>query len=280
LPGKTVEGTKTFDGNDTEPKTVLDTNTAIPPNSTPLQTKTLEEETSLQDSSATAINAVDSATPAPQPNKKAKQVFVKNSISPVIGYGASSVVNTGTNKFGTLPYLGLMYHRYIDDRWQASAGLGYTQVNATGLTKTFTNEQYSFGVQKDQTTISTNKLHYLQIPIQLRYSPANRFTILGGFTAGYLLNTKNSLSQTSYASLKGHSNSPATAKTAYRNGINNWDLQWQIGFETHFLNNRLHLGLLANGGLTDVTRNTYYNNSVFDRNRRLQLYIRYDVYRF
>jgi hypothetical protein len=243
-------------GNNAEQITVPDS--AIAENETTASTETLEQGT----------------------KRGNRQTLLKHSISPVLGYGLSRVLYPTANKFGGVPYFGLMYHRFINDDWQASAGIGYTQVNAQGLVKTYTAENYSFGVQRDQTVLTTNKLHYLQIPVQVRFSPVKRYTILGGFTAGYLLNTKNTLSQTTYASLKGYSTMPTNTTTAYRGGINNWDLQWQVGFETHFMDNRLHLGILANGGLTDVTTNSYYNNSVFDRNRRLQLYIRYDVIRF
>lgn len=258
-------------------------NNIIPPALTPV-TKGLgsnTEQTTAADSAATENAATDSTeTLEHGPTKGNKQKLLKNSISPVFGYGFSSVLSPTENKFGGAPYLGLMYYRHIDDNWQVSAGIGYTQVNAQGLVKTYTAENYSFGVQRDQTVLTTNKLYYLQLPAQLRFSPGSKFTILGGFTAGYLLNTKNTLSQTTYASLKGYSAMPANNTSAYSRGINNWDLQWQVGFETHFMDDHLHIGLLANGGLTDVTTNTYYNNSLFDRNRRLQLYIRYDVIRF
>lgn len=231
------------------------------------------------DSTAQKTAATDTAST--KKNKKDREpVLLKNSISPMVMAGYYRIINSAANDFAIMPYYGLFYNRYLTSKLQLGAGVGYTATNVEGLNKVYSSETYSFGVQRDQTTIGTQKLYYIDIPIVARYSPIPAFSLVGGFSAGYLINTKNTIAQESYGSLAGHSSNAPTAANAYRQGISDWNWQWQLGVEGNFFKNRLHLGFLTTNGFSDITVNGYYNNSVFDRTRRIQLYIRYDVIRF
>lgn len=220
-------------------------------------------------------------TTAAKKNKKDRApILLKNSISPMIMAGYYKVINSAANDFAIMPYYGLFYNRYLTSKLQLGLGVGYTATATEGLNKVYSSETYSFGVQRDQTTIGTQKLYYIDIPVAVRYSPVPALSLVGGFSAGYLINTKNTVAQESYGSLAGHNSKAPTATNAYRQGITDWNWQWQLGVEGNFFKNRLHIGFLTTNGFSDITVNGYYNNSVFDRTRRIQLYIRYDVIRF
>lgn len=231
------------------------------------------------DSTQQKVAAVD--TTSTKKNKKEKgPVLLKNSISTMIMAGYYRIINPTGNDFNIMPYYGLFYNRYLTSKLQLGLGLGYTTTTTEGLNKVYTSETYSFGVQRDQTIIGTQKLYYIDVPVVARYSPVPVFSLVGGFSAGYLVNTQNTIAQESYGSLSGFSSKVPTQATAYRQGIADWNWQWQLGVEGNFFKNRLHVGFLTTNGFSDITVNGYYNNSVFDRTRRIQLYIRYDVIRF
>lgn len=207
-----------------------------------------------------------------------KQILLKNSISPVVGSNYSRLLQPSGNTYSNRLYFGLLYNHYFNTRWQVAAGFGYSTVGTNGFAKQYTQQNYSFGVHTQQTTITTQQLHYLEAPVLVRYALGQNISFVGGVNINYLINTNNTLSQYSFASLSGETNTN-TAATAYMLGLNRWDVQLQLGIEANFWQ-RMHLGLLANSGFMDVGVNNYYNNTVFDRNRRLQLYIRYDIFRF
>jgi hypothetical protein len=209
------------------------------------------------------------------PTKNPKQVLIKNTIALAVGGNWG-----GQNNIANSPYFGVQYYRHLPNpNWVLGIGLAYTQLNTTALNKEITGKQHSFGATQTQITISTNRLQYLEMPLFAKHSIKQRVAIMGGLNMGYLLNTRNTITQTTYNTFTGIEQTGRQTTTAYKHGISPFDVQLQIGAEVA-LRNRLWLGMWANGGLFDVGRNTYYNNTVFERNLRLQLYIKYDVFKF
>jgi len=208
--------------------------------------------------------------------KSNRPVLAKNSLSLLLGGSFARTINPFDARFGWSPTFGFMYGYYLSPYLQLRAGLGYTYIRAGQLDKTYFSEQYSFGLQQQQTTISTNSLHYLDIPVNAGYAFSDRFMVLGGATFSYLLNTNNTVTKNIISPFGTTSTKEQTA--AYRRGINSWDIQLNLGLEAR-LAARLRMGALFNAGLLDVTRNSYYMNST-DRNQRLQLYLRYDLLLF
>lgn len=210
--------------------------------------------------------------------KKNEPREVKNTISLIVGWNYYRTLNPFQTRYAQTPWFGLMYNRYLGLKWQLGLGLGYTRVNSDSLNKTYATEKYSFGVTSTQTTISTQALHYLDIPVIARYELLNRLWLMGGINTSLLLNTSNRVQEYGYTSLSGGTVTSRDA-TAYRNGFSSFDIQLMLGAEFS-LAERWKLGLLYNTGLVDVTLNSYYNNRMVNRNTRLQVYLRYDLFRF
>jgi hypothetical protein len=211
--------------------------------------------------------------------KPPKQILVKNSFSVLAGTNYSRLIEAGGSNYINTPYLGLQYQYQLNQKWQLNAGLGYSYVNANGLEKQYSKEQYSFGLTTETTTINTDRLHYIELPVLARYKAFNNISIVGGANVSYLLNTNSTIDRTRSTTLGGKQVPSQTKESLYKKGLSPFDIQLQLGIE-YKINNNLHIGLLANSGLFDVSRNNYYNTSVFNRNSRLQLYIKYDFIRF
>ena len=207
-----------------------------------------------------------------------KQILIKNSISILAGANYSSTIQTNSTQYENTPYFGIQYQHQFSQKWQINTGLGYSYVSANNLVKEYTQKEYSFGVTSESTKITTDRLHYLELPLLVKYSTYNTINLVAGTNFTYLLNTNNTIANNTNNAL-GNTNTQQTKANQYRRGINPFDIQAQFGLE-YKLNNNLQLGLLANAGLLDVSKNNYYNSTVFNRNSRLQLYIKYDIFRF
>ena len=274
------------DGDNTQ--TPITNNTPQGSNTTPQNNATPNNSQQEQQQSATTPPKPDSAQQTkgtdtaqnqpPRREKEEKQILLKNSISPVIGSNYSQLLQPTGTQYNNRLYYGIWYNRHINNNWQFATGLAYTSVNTNGFSKQYTEEKYSFGIHSQQAIISTQRLHYIELPLMLRYSVLKQISLVGGITLNYLLTTNNTIEKRTFASLSGQSQSTEKT-TAYMQGINPLDVQLQLGIEAH-ITPRLHLGIIAGNGMFDVGRNNYYNNTVFDRNRRLQLFLRYDVVRF
>ncbi len=211
--------------------------------------------------------------------KPPKQILVKNSFSVLAGTNYSKLIEAGGNNYINTPYFGLQYQYQLNQKWQFNTGLGYSYVSANGLEKQYEKEQYSFGLTTETTTINTSRLHYIELPVLARYKAFNNLSVVGGANISYLLNTNSTIDRTRFTTLGGKQVPTQTKESQYKKGISPFDVQLQLGVE-YKINNNLHIGLLANSGLLDVSRNNYYNTTVFNRNSRLQLYIKYDFIRF
>lgn len=211
---------------------------------------------------------------AKKKNVEPKQILLKNSVSIIAALNYSSLIQTQGNGYVNTPYFGIQYQHLFSQKWQLNTGLGYSYVKANNLNKEYSKQQYSFGLASKSTNISTDRLHYLELPVLAKYSAFDKLTIVTGASLSYLLNTNNTIINTNNTNTIEQ-----TKANQYRRGINPFDVQIQFGVE-YKINNNLHLGLLANAGLLDVSKNNYYNSAVFNRNNRLQLYIKYDFLRF
>lgn len=206
--------------------------------------------------------------------------FPQHSLSPFFAYNYNRIVNPSLQNYKGTPSFGIFFNRRETKTFAYSIGISYNSILASSLNKIYTAEEYGFGIQKTQTTIGTNKLHYIELPIIFKYSPYKRIHLMAGFLGAYLLATQNSVSQ-SVTNSANKFTSTSRKATEYRKGLQTWDAQWKAGIEaTVSKNQNLHMGVFISNGLFDITLNNYYNNTVIDRNRRLQLYIRYDIYKF
>ena len=210
-------------------------------------------------------------------DKTDREKFPQHSLSPFFAYNYNRIVNPSLQNYNGTPSFGIFFNRRETKTFAYSIGISYNRILASSLNKVYTTEEYGFGIQKTQTTIGTNKLHYIELPILFKFTPYKRVNLMAGCTGSYLLSTQNTISQSA-------TNNPTASTrkaTNYSRGMQTWDAQWQTGIEANLLKNyNLHIGVLISNGLFDITLNNYYNNAVIDRNRRLQLYIRYDVYKF
>jgi len=268
-PGKSVNPSKETQKED------------VPPVTPPVIETPVKPVSGIEKPADPELEDADSAEKENTEAKKKKEPRdAKNTISPIIGLNYYRTLSSANSWFNTYPWVGMMYNRYIGLKWQLGIGLGYNRVQADSMSRTVEAEKYSFGVTYNRTIISTEALYYLDIPLLARYELMDRVSLMGGVNTSVLLNTRNRVQEWEYSSLTKGSSRVSDA-TSYRGGLTNWDIQLMLGAEYNIAK-RWKLGLLYNTGLTDITVNNYYdyNGSTINRNARLQVFLRYDLFRF
>ncbi|HYG16005.1 MAG TPA: porin family protein [Bacteroidia bacterium] len=203
---------------------------------------------------------------------------VRNKIGTTVGGNYSRLLSVQRGKFAVLPYFAVNYGFIFNSKWQIGTGVAYSVLNGGGLQKHYSVSRHTFGETHTELTIQTTRLHYLEMPVTARYNFNDKLFFTGGISAGYLLGIKGSVDENStgvFAKEPGYSKQASD----YRGGLKPWDLQVQLGAEMRY-KKQFYLGGLISGGMLDIGNNRYYNNTAFERNLRLQLYIRYELWNF
>lgn len=148
-------------------------------------------------------------------------------------------------------YGGLNYGIYLTKKSDISIGLqGY---NIGNIHKAFFDEsqtRYGFSSVTTRTTITTNSLYYLAVPIKFTFAVSTQHSFGFGFNAGMLLHSQNTM-QTFYKSeVKTETNSVNTK--GYYEGMNPTNIMVTAFYRTRF-GERLYL----NGELTWSPVNIY-----------------------
>jgi len=128
---------------------------------------------------------------------------------------------------------------------------------------------YRFGFESTITTVSTNKIRFVNLPANLAYRITPRIQAEAGLGINYLINSKNTLenhlqTNTDFELLSSEKTSGYF--TAYNQvlmstnfGLSYWiDPQWKLGLNYQY-------------GLSDLTKNEIFNNQNKDRNSMFSL---------
>ncbi len=177
---------------------------------------------------------------------------------------------------------GISYERVLTKRFEIGANVLYISRGALNSNKEFTNSAYGFGFENDKTVVSPKILHYVNIPLYLKFNVSQRHHIMLGASYSQLVATtykEEHIIETNFTSTVVESE----IKTGKLNGFKDYDISAFIGYEITVFN-RMNAGLRFNYGFFDITDNKYFesiyfNNDHFDRNISLQLQLKYDLIR-
>lgn len=177
--------------------------------------------------------------------------------SAAVGSGATSppVTGSGTNnapaisnaKTGFNLQFGIAYNTELGKNWVLQTGLQYQYLaNQQGL-KADTTTGFANSFIADNNSFTTNKVHWLQVPITFTYNlqpkSKHKLCLLLGGSLAYTLSEKWLISNTS------------TGRLYYDATLNN---RWLIGMHSglsYALNERLNIAALAEYTLTPIQSN-------------------------
>lgn len=169
------------------------------------------------------------------------------------------------------PQIGLGYYRLITDKLALSAGVNYMEISGIGHVHEVSGTSYSFGAEVSGTRFQTDKLKYLEIPVQLHLNVHRRHAIYGIAGIQYLLTVSNSL-----IDFNDENISVSREDNGYAEGYKNLIPQLGIGYQ-YRLGNNLSLGCSYFGGVADVRADGYYSNSSNNLNSRIMINLNYQI---
>lgn len=127
-----------------------------------------------------------------------------------------------------------------------STGIGFKMLNNEFLQYSYDDIDYSFGESITRTTVTTDRLYYIELPVQYRCQFFKRNTLQLGISANYLAAQRDRFSSVSEG---GEVNE--ISKFGTSNDFANFDVQGSLGYENSILGRyrigvSYHYGLLSN----------------------------------
>lgn len=197
------------------------------------------------------------------------------------GINLARPYNNGTsNNIDLSPQhlVGISLNRNFNNKFNLETGLLYFSRLAQNTQLDFTQLRYSFGYEEVNTNINPVSIHYLGIPLIINYSIGSRNYVGLGVQAAYLMNSFSNIEVSQSQSLQ--QSQKANAKEwGYLGGFNRFDAAVMLNYH-HLITDRIKVGLSANYGLIDVTKNGVHKNNFDDRNLQMMVRMRYRVFDF
>lgn len=248
-----------------------------------------EEKIAFSGNAFTKISGLDElATMSLTMEEEDQTIFVdvKNGKRPnvdvnVLGLIGGVSVNeslTGTsNGISGSEFFGVSYQRYLNGGFSLKSNLLYASRNQVNTLKTFDKKSYDFGSKTEQTSVSSQRLMYLELPVMVNYGFRNH-NIMAGGSFSYLMGGLSKES-TTYTSLTEEPRYEDKKKWGYAEGFKPYDIALIAGYEYNF-NSKLNLGLRLNYGLLDITDDQYFGTKSFDNNVQFRVYVTYSPFQF
>lgn len=174
---------------------------------------------------------------------------------------------------------GLNFTHLFTNKIGISVGAQYNSIsNINTAVYTAQRTSYDFGVVRDVTTVSTQKLHYITAPVKFHFAINNNNSIGAGVNVAYLINSKSTV-ETYTQRLNTKSNTKVETSPGYYNGFASPDVQLSL-----FYKRRLYKNFGVNTefiyGLSDVKNDAFFGSAeAKQKNIGFKLTLTYDLFK-
>jgi hypothetical protein len=201
--------------------------------------------------------------------------FRNNQVSIV---GATSVsFNKEIDLSRSDKYFGLKYVSQKGPNVYLVSGINYKTIGARDLDVAEKHEiEYDdFGKTYALYEVAPQALHYVELPLLVQFSVSERQNLYGGVAAAWLVNASMN------TQMVNDGQPILNPETNWGNDgrFTPYDMSVILGYNTAIFG-RLVGGIEYSYGMTDVTKNNYYNNSQVDRTSRLRVKLEYKLSQF
>ena len=173
------------------------------------------------------------------------------------------------------PNIGFVIAKDVTSKIGSIVGMNFYQKSKVNAKREFEYVDFVFGKNTERTTIETSQIYFAQMNFGAYYRIHQRVNLNGSLGIAQVLNTRSEVSEkvenSFYVDDKGSRNS-----FGYINGYNRTSYNVTFGIDYN-ITNKLNVGLNYNIGLSDITKDTYYNTISDDRNSGVQLLIKYNL---
>lgn len=256
---------------------------------------------SLSDYIPTRVDSITVITFQPDPAVVAVQPkeAVKATATPAAySRGISFMLNAGLNankgfkgnvenpiSWGYAPYLGAGIEKPISSKLTLSSHVGFTYFNGLNSELKINSYNYGFGLDSSNISILSKKMLQLYLPVSVYYEVIKNHYLMAAIGAMYSLDVSSKVTQ---RSLSNNTGTPAvnskmattstSTESGYRSGFNQFDVFAQIGY-SYKVNQSVMLQFTFQQGFFDMTKNSYFNNTLNNTQTRLSLGLKYNFKR-
>lgn len=191
---------------------------------------------------------------------------LKISASPWVNYGKNNYWN------GINPAFGLEYERNGTNSISWRVGVNYFTVSELPLVLERTETSYGYGYERIVTSVETDQLQFVSLPIQFSYRILDRVQVFGGVGMSYLVAAKNTLKKTKYTDTSTELLS-SEENNNYIQGFNRSSYYGLLGANL-WITEKLSFGAAYQLGLTDFSIDKEFNEVVVHNNSKFELSIK------
>lgn len=240
----------------------------------PLTTNATEPAKAASDSAATAAAVQAAAIVLPETGYVRHHLYLEAGMVYLNGWKTNDVRDgRGINWTGSVQYAWSVTRKLA-----LITGLGYSEVGHLGAySHSSKNTSYSFGERSTITTITPEKMCYLQVPFKVDYRISEKQRFGFGYVFSSLLTVKSRVE--SYT--EGYAYSSGAIKSrqfGYTEGFNNFDSQISV-----FYKHRIHPQLWVNAellmGIMDSRTNSFFGTPAVERNSGIKVSVLYNIFK-
>jgi len=160
-------------------------------------------------------------------------------------------------------------------RWQLHLGAAVHSRGSLNSDTTLRGGYFDFDFYPETLVIVQKKLHYLELPVGVRWRVGGRHQIGLGASYHLLLDSRGEMHH-SATDREGQHDLGIQAANGYRQGFADDDWSAQLSYELR-LNPQLSLAARGSIGLRDITLDSHFHNQSPDRNINLRLGLKFHL---
>jgi len=179
---------------------------------------------------------------------------------------------------GIDPYIGVGYQKMFGFKWSVKTGVGVDAIDNIGtIPFVLKHNTYDFGLNTNDTTLTTKWLIYATLPLQVEYKVNDKNAIGLGGTLSYLLNGWGSVDVTSAKGDNNTTSNKTYKQFMYVEGYNRWNASVFLLYR-RTLFGRLSVYVMPYFGLADIKSNSFFGQNAFERNSGIKLLLSYHIF--
>ena len=246
-------------------KPVTDNNTAVVKNDAPTK----------KPDSATAKTAPQQTTGlGPIEGKPMKKNFF--AIEGGAGASAGWKYNDTTEGRSINPFFGVAYTRVIDSSWSVKVGLQVSTIGGMGSDPiVLKHVTYDFGMNSNDTTITTKWIYYLTLPVQVEYNLTPKDAIGLGGSVSYLVMGSGSIEVSKVTGNMPVANS-SSDQYLYVKGYNQFSTSVYALYKRTFCKN-FSAYFIPYYGMSDVKNNNFFKENASTRDYGAKVLLSYTI---
>jgi hypothetical protein len=164
---------------------------------------------------------------------------------------------------------GVRFQKPIANKWALHTGLEYFTISGIRKPFSISSVAYDANSLRTTTTVETSKLYYLSWPMAVQMKIANSQHVRLGCSISYMITGKNEIKK-ELISYQSNTLVESYEDQGYVTGFEDFPVSIDFAYEKKLWRSAF-LGLSYHWGITDVTKNEFFNNNSMDRNSRVLL---------